>query len=340
MLSMAEALLGRISDTIASALTTEELTRPLLTMLELVTGLESTYLTRVDQEAGVQSILYARNSKVMQIPEGLSVPWDDTLCKRALDEGRPFTEDASECWGDSDAARELGIRTYVSTPICMEDGTLFGTLCAASRDRRPMTEEGQKVLALFGMLIQQHIQREHLFERLKDANRKLELYSFTDPLTGLPNRRFIFEELRRLFSLAQRTGRKMLLVFIDLDGFKRINDEHGHDIGDDFLIEVGRRLSAGLRTSDLLGRLGGDEFVVIGLGPETEMDGQIAADAMRDRLAPLVVGHYALGRCGFDYPGASFGAIDVDPNDCTPETALQQADAAMYVEKKKRKALL
>jgi diguanylate cyclase len=100
MLSMAEALLGRISDTIASALTTEELTRPLLTMLELVTGLESTYLTRVDQEAGVQSILYARNSKVMQIPEGLNVPWDDTLCKRALDEGRPFTEDASECWGD------------------------------------------------------------------------------------------------------------------------------------------------------------------------------------------------------------------------------------------------
>jgi len=79
---MPDALLGQISETVAAAQTIEQLTRPLLVMLELVTSLESTYLTRVDQQAGIQSILFARNSKTMQIPEGLQVPWEDTLCVR------------------------------------------------------------------------------------------------------------------------------------------------------------------------------------------------------------------------------------------------------------------
>ena len=71
-------------------------------MLEEVTGLESTYLTTIDLEAGTQSILYARNSKTLLIPENLTVPWQDTLCKRALDEGKPYTDDVSACWSDSD----------------------------------------------------------------------------------------------------------------------------------------------------------------------------------------------------------------------------------------------
>jgi GAF domain-containing protein len=80
--AMPKALLGQISETLTKAQTTEELTRPLLTLLERVTGLESTYLTHIDEEAGVQSILFARNTSAMQIPEGLSVPWR-TRCASA-----------------------------------------------------------------------------------------------------------------------------------------------------------------------------------------------------------------------------------------------------------------
>ena len=82
-------LLDHLSETVTRARTVEELTRPLLELLEDITGFESTYLTVVDLERGVQRVLYARNTRQMQIPEGLSVPWHDTLCKRALDEGRP-----------------------------------------------------------------------------------------------------------------------------------------------------------------------------------------------------------------------------------------------------------
>lgn len=77
-----------------------------------------------------------------------------------------------------------------------------------------------------------------------------------DALTGLPNRRAVLTELERLFALAKRTQQWVLVAFIDLDGFKPINDTYGHEAGDRFLIEVGRRMSAGLRASDMLGRWG------------------------------------------------------------------------------------
>ena len=144
-----DSLIARLSESLSSAQTLEALTRPMLEMLEAVTGCESTYLTSIDIEAGLQRVVVSRNSKQMQIPEGLSVGWSDTLCKRALDEGRPYTDDVEGLWGDSAAAQALGIRTYVSTPVRTGDGDLYGTLCAASSDRLPLPPNAQHVLQLF-----------------------------------------------------------------------------------------------------------------------------------------------------------------------------------------------
>ena len=94
-----ESLVQRLSQSVTQAHSLEELTRPLLQMLEESTQLESTYLTTINEEQGQQRVLYARNASEMQIPEGLVVPWGDTLCKRALDEGRMYTPDVGACWG-------------------------------------------------------------------------------------------------------------------------------------------------------------------------------------------------------------------------------------------------
>jgi diguanylate cyclase len=85
-----ELMLERLSESVASAESLEQLARPLLEMLELISGLESLYLTSIDEEAGVQCVDYARNAGELFIPEGLTVPWSDTLCKRCLEEGRRF----------------------------------------------------------------------------------------------------------------------------------------------------------------------------------------------------------------------------------------------------------
>lgn len=91
-----------------------------------------------------------------------------------------------------------------------------------------------------------------------------------DPLTGLANRALLEERLRGALSRDARSGGRTGLLFLDLDGFKAVNDQHGHAVGDAVLRTIGQRLSAGVRPSDTVARLGGDEFVVLveGVGDE------------------------------------------------------------------------
>ncbi len=332
-----DSFFAQLSETVTTARTLEDLTRPLLEALEAITGLESTYLTTVDLAEGLQHIVYARNSRELQIPEGLAVPWGDTLCKRALDEGRPYTQNVQGLWSDSAAARDLGIHTYVSTPVRTDDGELYGTLCAASAEPRLLPGDAQHVLRLFAGLIEQHVARERLVEQLRQANAELRTQALTDPLTGLLNRRALMIELARLTSLAQRTGSWLLAGAIDLDGFKQVNDAHGHDAGDEFLCGVAARLQAALRTGDVLARMGGDEFVVIGLGPQQEDDGEAAAQTLRQRLAAATVCRYPAGAAVIDYEGASVGVARLDPQRAGIEEALRESDAAMYRVKLERR---
>jgi diguanylate cyclase len=271
-----DPILSQLAGSVPAARSIEQLTRPLLDMLGAVTGLESTYLTSIDLDQNVQHVRFARNVGDMTIPEGLSVPWDDTLCKRAIDEGRMSTSNVASCWGDSDAARALGIQTYVSAPIRDDNGALVGTLCAAGSNQRVISADAESVLRLFSNLVANYIERERLLENLQSANQRLMSYALTDPLTGLANRRALYEDLQRLLSLGVREKAAILVGVIDLDGFKTINDEYGHQCGDLFLQEMARRLRAGLRASDMLGRLGGDEFVIVGLGPALPVDSPAA----------------------------------------------------------------
>lgn len=333
-----ESLIERLSDSVSSARTLEELARPMLEMLEVVTGLESTYLTTIDLDQGLQHILFARNVGAMNIPEGISVPWSDTLCRRALDEGRMYTDDVASCWGDSDAARDLGIRTYVSTPVKTDASGLFGTLCAASGTQRPLAPHAEAVMQLFAKLIAQQVERELLVVELRKANAELAARASTDALTGLPNRRSLLDTLRRLLAQGEREGRTVLVGFIDMDGFKKINDTHGHDIGDEFLSAMAGRLSASLRTSDVLARFGGDEFVVVGAGPAHDEAPRTAARALADRLGESTIGELRLNQTMLDYGGASVGVVAIDPRTTHAEEALRMADDAMYAVKRSRHA--
>ncbi|BDT67443.1 diguanylate cyclase DgcP [Comamonadaceae bacterium OS-1] len=332
-----DALLLRLSQSVASAWTLEDLTRPLLEMLETVTGLESTYLTTIDVEKGVQHILFARNSLQLQIPEGLSVSWTDTLCKRALDEGRFFTNDVSACWGDSDAAQALGIQTYISIPIKMGDGAVYGTLCAASASQLPLAPHAAHMLQLFARLIAQHVERERLMAQLAKANTELAAVALTDVLTGLPNRRSMTAELVRTLARAQRDGTGVLVSFIDLDGFKEINDTHGHQVGDQFLAAMAENLSDGLRAGDVLARFGGDEFVAVGRGPKLNAGPSSAARIFQERLTQKCSTRLNLGEVEIQCSGASVGVVLIDPHTTTAENALTQADAAMYAVKRLRR---
>ena len=87
--------------------------------------------------------------------------------------------------------------------------------------------------------------------------------AYYDVLTHLPNRALLTDRLERSMALSRRSGKSLALVYLDLDGFKAVNDTHGHDIGDQLLIEVAKRIQLSLRETDTLARIGGDEFVLV-----------------------------------------------------------------------------
>lgn len=326
-----DPLLNQLAYSVTGADDLETLTRPLLELMESVTRLESTYLTLVDEPRGVQHVLFARNARQLRIPEGLCVPWDDTLCKRALNEGCGYTSDVAERWGDSAAARELGIRTYMSQPVRMLDGALYGTLCAASASPVQQSPEIPKIMQLFATLISQQIERDRQLEALRCRNAELSTHALTDPLTGIGNRRALMLELQRALQRNRREPGGVQLAFIDLDGFKAINDCHGHEVGDGFLGHIADRLRHGIRGSDFLARYGGDEFVVLAGGTSPQ---ELAL-----RLERLTVSRYACGSLCLDYPGASVGVVSAGKDESDGEALIARADAAMYARKAARRAL-
>lgn len=331
-----DGVLDKLATAISATDDIEGLVRPFLEILEAATGLESTYLTRIDEDEGMQHILYARNSQQLELPEGLSVEWDDTLCKRALNEGRTYTNDVAGCWGDSTAARELGIATYISEPVRVGDGELFGTLCGASGSPVSVSEDARRLLSMLATIIARQLDRERLLEQLKRENLVYSHYALSDPLTGIPNRRALEQELARSLANGRREGRHRHLAFVDLDGFKAINDRYGHDIGDRFLIRIARRLKDGVREGDFVARYGGDEFVVF--GPACSDDLAASREVIRQRLEELTSGTFNIEGQAILYEGASVGVATSVVDESDGKALLARADAAMYSAKQSRRA--
>lgn len=333
-----QALISQLSQTFAKARSLEELARPLLEMLQKATSLESTYLTRIDLGQRVQQVLFARNTQSLRIPENLSVPWEDTLCKRALDENCLYTADVDQIWGDSQAAKALGIQTYASTPVHLSDGELYGTLCGASASRKPLQPETKDVMRLFAQFLGQQVEREQLLSQVQVQNEELQRLARTDTLTGLPNRRALIEQLDQLQAIARRQERYVLVGMIDMDGFKAINDGYGHEAGDRFLQLLSNQMRDAMRGSDLIARQGGDEFVFAGLGPFLR---EPIAPAISETQARLFASTQAQALClgpevALNYAGASVGLVAITP-DTNADIALQQADLVMYQTKQARK---
>jgi diguanylate cyclase (GGDEF)-like protein len=172
---------------------------------------------------------------------------------------------------------------------------------------------------LVGYLVQQIRRRE---AELLDANAKLAELSVRDPLTGLHNRRFLMETLDKELA-RRRRGHPLAVIMLDLDGFKRVNDERSHEAGDDALVAIAEALSREVRTEDVVGRYGGDEFVVV--LPDTEL---APARAVAQRLVDAVWG---LGRTfDPDRPITASVGIARAIADDAPRGVLRRADDRAY----------
>lgn len=189
--------------------------------------------------------------------------------------------------------RRLGPRRAVLRPVVV--GTLGCSLVVCRRRRQALAEQ----------------------------TRKLERVARTDPLTGIPNRRHGEEHLALARSAARRHGQPVSVLFIDVDDFKRVNDELGHQVGDAVLRAVGERIRLGLRTEDVVGRWGGEEFLAV-----LPMTGLSGAVAVAERLRFAIAGERV--QAGAHAVGVTVSIGCALGPGVDPTALLGEADVALY----------
>jgi diguanylate cyclase (GGDEF)-like protein/PAS domain S-box-containing protein len=231
-------------------------------------------------------------------------PFEQEQLRRALQEGAVSNRDTT-------LRRDNGVSVQLLmniTPVDTPEGTVYETTAIDVTQLRHNQAELQKA------------KDAAVYESLNDA------------LTGLHNRRFMSDELNTILARAKREKSMIGAIYLDLDGFKAVNDSLGHSIGDSLLVEVANCLRSRVRESDLLARLGGDEFLVLLCGLHAKEEAaKVAADLLETISNPLSVE-------GHDITiGASIG-ISIFPDSATGgEELMRQADSAMYAAKREGK---
>ncbi|MFT4764647.1 MAG: diguanylate cyclase (GGDEF)-like protein/PAS domain S-box-containing protein [Oleispira sp.] len=194
-----------------------------------------------------------------------------------------------------------------------------------------VTKKGDKSIRLAGIFQdiseQKSIQRklEHSNAKLEEANSALQLSAHYDPLTGLPNRILLSDRMQQAMTKSVRRNQLVAIAFIDLDGFKVLNDGYGHDVGDQFLQQIAQQLKLSLREGDTLAHIGGDEFVAVIEELNEIKDSHTILSRLLDAATKELIVNGTLLRVS-----ASIGVTFYPQNNDSPDQLLRQADQAMY----------
>ena len=216
------------------------------------------------------------------------------------------------------AFEESGVQAMVVAPM-RQDGTTFGMLGAFFHHPRTFDEQASPLADALAGQAARAVANLRLREQLEHA-------ALHDEATGLPNRRLLEEHLDQTV----RTWADFVaVIFIDLDGFKAVNDRHGHQMGDELLREVARRLEAAVRDEDLVARYGGDEFVVV-----CQVTSGAAAVEIADRILDAITEPYPFIEADIEL-GASIGIAISESRLVTggADHLLRSADQSMYLAK-------
>lgn len=229
--------------------------------------------------------------------------------------------------GDEQVLKEGQLLRTEETVLNRKDGSVATCLTV----KLPLRDENGEIYALCGI-------STDITER-KNMEDQIRLLGFYDSLTNLPNRRLFLDRTQQALAASKRTGRPGALLFIDLDNFKPLNDTHGHDIGDQLLVEVARRLQKCVREVDTVARFGGDEFVVMlcelpSDGAESRRQAGVVAQKILARLSePYVLGiePAAPGVLKIEHRcSASIGVALFTGGDASEDAVIKRADTAMY----------
>lgn len=252
----------------------EQAARPLLQLVQHLTGLNTTFITRIDWKALTQQVVLVEGQPNVPVQEGAVVEWSDSMCRLLFDAKLEQSDAVPELFPRS-AGVALGMQSFFALPV-LSEGKTIGTLCGASNNLvviKDHTLISLKLIAdaiAYQMALDQQMQlqqkkvkvAEKTIDKLYQQAQQMENLAHTDELTGLDNRRAFQTKFEQYQLQSQTQGTALALMMIDIDEFKQLNDQHGHETGDQALQHLATVLAAVARQSDIACRLGGDEFVL------------------------------------------------------------------------------
>jgi len=243
-----------------------------------------------------------------------------------VDAARQAAEQTWEAFAELAAQRDASLDDITLLGIFWRDATAE-VLSEIAASVRGGAKELPTALRLLQMSVDfSQVQTCKAFEQqLQHREQELAFLATLDPLTGLPNRALIIDRVTQMLARSRRSGALVAALFIDLDGFKGINDTYGHQIGDELLRAVAARLEGATRAEDTLGRLGGDEFVVISDNVTLEAGPHLIAERLLEALTePFELGETPTRITITASIGVAAGGTG------TAEELLRDADIAMY----------
>ncbi len=182
------------------------------------------------------------------------------------------------------------------------------------------------------MVAERHIR---IRQERRDIEAKMHYMAYHDSLTSLGNRHAFYEFLEHALAHSRRYHRKGSVLYIDLDGFKDINDRLGHNAGDSVLREAGRRLQNTVRNTDKVCRMGGDEFAIV----VTELDDEGDIASVQEKIGEMLAKPYFVNGASC-YLGGSVGVVTFPDDGTEPDELVHRADQMMYAMKKSRDSRL
>jgi len=272
-------------------------------------------------------------------PVVMSVPEDaeeqERLLRLATAAGALATRTGTSRGGALDTyAAQRGFKDAMVAALRTED-RVHGLLLVAGRlgDVGTFNRSDLALLETFGRHVATSLERGRLEETLRqvtDLKEQLRHQTLHDALTGLPNRTLFLDRARQAVDVAARTHSWPAVMYLDLDGFKPVNDEHGHDIGDAVLRTIATRLRGCLRPADTAARLGGDEFAILLGGPIDAQSVNRVVDRVRAQFdVPVNLGDGRVAKIGASI-GIAVGSAGTEDAD----GLIRQSDIAMYAAKR------
>jgi diguanylate cyclase (GGDEF)-like protein len=260
--------------------------------------------------------------------ETIATPRRASLSGICLETGEAvYCEDSeADTRVDKAACRKQSLRSMIIVPL-RHRGEVVGVLNVNSpevrafdaNDVRTVQLTAGAISAAYGHAVDVAV-KQGLLDDLKESEAKLSHQALHDALTGLPNRRQFLERLDD--ALAQRGQGRVAVLFVDLDGFKVVNDSLGHDAGDELLVQTAQRIRGVLRDGDMVARLGGDEFVVICCDDD--------APSMAARIAERLIGLLEMPFTVDRHDAFMTASIGIAAHRGSAADLLRDADVAMY----------